>query len=139
MTKQNAEQFISEMEKDGELKSKYSKILIEYEGKNLSLKEWDRIILEKIIPLAKESGYEFSLENLNELYKPSLEELSDEELVQVSGGRGTYGSYYCDMVQDDQMFEIFYTYGSLAGCSKFQGHNSSDCRSCRFCVNLKRT
>jgi hypothetical protein len=71
------------------------------------------------------------------IHKTARGELSDDELEQIAGGKGTYGSYYCDVVSDDGMFEIYVTYGSLAGCSNWQGRNSSDTRSCRYCINYK--
>lgn len=136
MSKENAKQFMTALENDLDLKSRYDGITEQLKKEDQTIAAWKKAILEKVIPFAKENGYDFSLDDLKNLQNTARDELSDEDLEQISGGRGVYGSYYCDMVSDDRMFAIFVEYGSLAGCPDWQGANGYS-RSCRFCVNYK--
>ncbi len=75
---------------------------------------------EEIIPLAKENGFDFSLEDMKELGKSNANTLSDDELEQVAGGRGQFStsySYYeqtiistlfCELAPDDSTFITLY-------------------------------
>lgn len=87
MSKENAFRFMLIKSKDKKIKSAFDVVLSKYQGKNLSEDEWDSV-LEEISLLAKKYGFDFTPEDLKELQKNTEGKLSDEELSEVTGGRG---------------------------------------------------
>jgi hypothetical protein len=114
--------------------------------------EWDGDILDKIISLAGEYGFDISPEDFNGLRK-TAGEIPDEELDCVSGGSGQYSeditidgktftlTYSCELVPDDQTFQTrMNQYPN--DCPDYQNSDSQSLYStthgsCFRCVHLK--
>lgn len=149
MSKENATRFMMMKDKDETIKNAFDAIMGKYEGKILSKDEQDKALREEIIPLAKEYGYEFTLEDFAKLQADG--KLSDEELGQITGGRGEFSktytchfltgttilhnTYSCDYAPDDQTFETRY--------NQFQNNNCPDYKNPgigapqRICINCE--
>jgi hypothetical protein len=119
-----------------------------YERKKLSEDEWDYILKEEIMPLAKKNGFDFTQEDFEQLQNPIEGKLSEEELDKVTGGRGeitlsfrnkyhhniTYHAY-CDYVPDDQTFRMRYDQNPT-DCPNFVPYGNYD-RICMRCENCR--
>ena len=135
MSKENVIRFMSLKEKDEELRRGYIGILEKYTGEELSQDEWDRIMLEEIIPFAKENGYDFTPEDVNELQKPAREGLSDEDLGQVVGG--TRGFSIACAVENYQTFMFYFTGKQFNNCPSFTSQPGSPAiKLCVYCKNF---
>ncbi len=77
--------FYESISKDKNLYQKFIEICSEYEGQKLDTEEKEKIIQEKIIPLAKSNGYEFTFEEFKE-YEKELSTLNDSDLDNTAGG-----------------------------------------------------
>ncbi len=131
MSKDNAFRFMIIKNKDESIKSAYDAILSKYQGKNLSDNEWDDVLKEEIIPLAKEYGYDFTPEDLKELQKNAEGKLSDEELSEVTGGGRKYfwwesvDTCYCEYAgHDDPAFLKHYSQ-EYADCPSYEWEHFS--------------
>jgi hypothetical protein len=148
MSKENVLLFMMNKDKNENLKSAYDSVLSKHQGKNLSEDEWDGVLIEEIIPLAKKCGFDFTPEDLKELQKPAEGELSDKELDGVNGGRGeitltfrnryhhtmTYKAY-CDYAPDDQTFRMRYDQYPT-DCPNYVPYGNYD-RICMRCANCR--
>ncbi len=102
--------------KDEELKGKYTSIVNKCESEDLSDKEWDKVIQEELIPLAKATGFDISLEDFKSLQKLTAKNLADDELEQIVGGMGKFVKYVykipsylsCELAPNDQTFINYY-------------------------------
>jgi len=90
MSKENVKLFYEAMAKDKSLQEKAKTISKKYEGQKSDDMQTDEIYQRDLIPLAKEAGYEFTLDELKEYSmeanKPTMREVSEEELAGVAGG-----------------------------------------------------
>jgi predicted ribosomally synthesized peptide with nif11-like leader len=88
MAKENVAKFYEALSSDAELQAKVKLVNDRYAGKDLSAEEKSKAFEEFILPIAKEAGYEFSMDELRkaEQQPGAGEEFSDEELAAVSGG-----------------------------------------------------
>ena len=150
MSKENAMRFLMAKDKNENIKSALDTVLSKYEGINLSGDDWDKVLQEEVIPLAKTNGYDFSPKDLKEIQSDAGEKLSDEELDGISGGSGQFTiwhSFYskfviirniisCKYVPDDATFESRY-YATQTDCSYYQysgcGANIPSCVCCANC------
>ena len=94
MAKANVEKFYEKLAQDAALAEKLNALDKDFAEKNGASAD-DAAMREKaveavIIPLAKEAGLPFTLEELKEYEQEQLKEmnLSEDELDQVAGGRG---------------------------------------------------
>jgi len=90
MSKENAKLFYEELAKNEALQGKFEVIGKKYEGQKFDEVQMDLICQNEILPIAKESGFEFTLAELKEykqeVTQPQSGKLSDEELDAVAGG-----------------------------------------------------
>jgi len=90
MSKENAKLFYEELAKNEALQGKFEFIGKKYEGQKFDEVQMDLIYQNEILPIAKESGFEFTLAELKEykqdVTQPQSGKLSDEELDAVAGG-----------------------------------------------------
>ncbi len=111
MSKEDLNEFMMLTEADKSLKEKYNRIMYKLQGKNATDEDWNKVILEELIPLAKENGFELSLEEIKSLGEKTTSVLSDDELREVVGGsvRVVSRGYlvYCHMPSiDEETFRI---------------------------------
>ena len=92
MSKENAKLFYEELAKNEALHEKFEVIGKKYEGQTSDEVQMDLIYQNEILPIAKESGFEFTLaefkEYKQEVTQPQSGKLSDDELDNVAGGQG---------------------------------------------------
>ena len=92
MSKENAKLFYEELAKNEALQEKFKVIGKKYEGQTSDEVQMDLIYQNEILPIAKESGFEFTLaefkEYKQEVTQPQSGKLSDDELDNVAGGQG---------------------------------------------------
>jgi len=90
MSKENAKLFYEELAKNEALQEKSEVIGKKYEGQKFDEVQMDLIYQNEILPIAKESGFEFTLAELKEykqdVKQPQSGKLSDDELDAVAGG-----------------------------------------------------
>ena len=150
MSKENAIRFMMVKDKDEAIKNAFDAIMGKYQGKILSKNDQDKVLKEEIIPLAKQYGYEFTLEDFAELQTEG--KLSDEELGQITGGRGEYSDshtlnspfgpipvttvFSCDYASDNETFRTRCKYGDT-NCPDFEYNGNGDRRKiCYNCAHL---
>lgn len=91
MSKEIIADMFKKIEKDMELKKKYTEMFLTY------YKEMEKVMADKLVEFGKTSGYSFTNEDLkaftNEFLKKTglNKELSPEELDKVAGGVGEAG------------------------------------------------
>ncbi len=86
MSKENVKLFYTELAKNEALKTKFKVINGSFD-QNSTEEQLDGILDSKIIPIAKEAGYEFTLSELKEYAREiTSSPLSDDELEAVAGG-----------------------------------------------------
>lgn len=96
MSKENVRLFYSALAEDKVLQEKFkvinTRVAEKYKGKLLDKKLMDESFQRELLPVAKEAGFEFSLDELNAYATEAKEagELADSELAAVAGG-----AYYC--------------------------------------------
>lgn len=67
-----------------------------------------------------------------------FDDLSDEDLEQIAGGKGSFNSYYCDVAESDEIFANYLGSGSLNNCPDWLcSGNPTKPRRCTFCDNFK--
>ena len=96
MSKENVRQFYNHLASDIALQERFKEMnarLVEgFNGKRPDDKQMDELFRNELLPVAKEAGFEFSLEDLKEYAAEAKEtgELADLELAAVVGGtKGT--------------------------------------------------
>lgn len=84
MAQENVREFMEFLNRDEELQKKLKTATEAYTGDKTD----EKAVFEAVIvPIAKEAGYEFSFEDVEELAKASgVDELSEDELAAVAGG-----------------------------------------------------
>ena len=91
MSKENIKLFNEKLGSDATLQGKLKAINDKHGNKTLEGEEFDAIYENEIIPLAKESGFDFTLADVKEyievLGQSKTGQLSDDELNAVSGGQ----------------------------------------------------
>ena len=91
MSKENVKLFYEELAKNEALQEKFKVIGKKYEGQTTDEVQMDLIYQNEILPIAKESGFEFTLAELKEykqeVTQPQSGKVSDEELGAVAGGQ----------------------------------------------------
>ena len=95
MAKQDVLKFFEHVQKDVQLQDKISDLQKEANGKDSS--EVNKIVEDKLIPLAKQSGYNFTFEEYKEFIQEKTKEqpaplengaeLDLDDLENVSGGK----------------------------------------------------
>lgn len=94
MAKENVGKFFEAVMAEDEKKSKLQELGKGYEGKQPDDAERAKLTEEHILPMAKEMGFEFTLEELKAYETEQIEarkaeyELSDDELDKVAAGDG---------------------------------------------------
>jgi hypothetical protein len=90
MSKENVKLFYEALARDKALQEKSMAIARKYEGQKLDEIQTEVIYQKELIPLAKLAGFSFTLAELKayaaESGKSAMRELSEEELVNVTGG-----------------------------------------------------
>lgn len=82
MAKEDVQRFYEALTQDEELQKKFM-VLNEIPAEA----QKEDIIASRLIPLAKESGFDFTLEELKEYSQTQKKPLSNEELAAVTGGK----------------------------------------------------
>jgi hypothetical protein len=144
MSKENAVQFITLVEENDELKEKYFGLIIKYFGQKLSQHEQDKIFIDEILPMAKEAGFEFTLDEFKQTQTSSIgAQLSNEELEKVvAGADGAYSAdMWCDVADNSTMEKALLAgignYDGMYKCPKFEpDKNYRYSYSCRTCKNF---
>jgi len=77
MSREQVEAFYAKVMQDEELKQKV-----------MAIKGAPEAVGNAVVELAKEEGFDVTLDDYKALYYENNEEMSDEELAQVSGGGG---------------------------------------------------
>lgn len=85
MAKENVGRFYRELWKNESLQKKIIEAQEKYDG---DINDRNAIVNEVVIPVAKESGYDFTAEEVLEEERAKMEEhnISEDELENVSGG-----------------------------------------------------
>lgn len=95
MSQENVKGYFDALGKNKELLEKISALNKKYEGAELSPAQLDLALERELLPLAKEFGFEFTLEEYKayakEMNAPKTGKLEDDELDAVSGGTGGCG------------------------------------------------
>lgn len=86
MSIENVGKFYVSVSKDAKLTETLEKINEKMKQKNLAPEEFDNLVNSKIIPLAKERGFDFTADELVAYSKEMVKGLSEEDLASVSGG-----------------------------------------------------
>ena len=90
MSKENVRLFNEKVSADKALQGKLHALNERHEGEELSDEKMMRIYEEDVLPLARECGFDFSMEDLKEyarvLSQSSPGELTEDELDAVAGG-----------------------------------------------------
>jgi hypothetical protein len=91
MSSENVKLFYKALGKDKALQDKFKAINEKYKGQKPDEAQADLIYQKELVPLARESGFYFTLAELkdyaSEAKKPVMRELSEEELATVAGGK----------------------------------------------------
>ncbi len=95
MSQENVKGYFETLAKNKELQEKLTKLNKKYEGADLTQAQLDLACERELLPLAKEYGFEFTLEEYKayalEMSVPKTGKLDDDELEAVSGGTGGCG------------------------------------------------
>ncbi len=130
MSKDDLIRFIMQTEVDKSLKEKYNVIMDKLKG--------DKAITEELIPLAKENGFEFSLEDMKELWKDPKTELSDDELERVAGGEFRFRFVQICKANVDQATFKLYRAQDTNECPNYVIKFSPPTpRACLTCINYE--
>ena len=91
MSIENVKKFYEAVSKDETLKQKFVKLSQKHQDQPMDKAKMKSIIEEKVLPLAKQMGYSFTMDDLKnyemEMQTASMNcELSDSELEAVTGG-----------------------------------------------------
>jgi hypothetical protein len=140
MSKENAVRFMLIRNRNEKIKSEYDDILSKYQGKKLSEDEQENVMNE-ICQLGEKYGLAFTLEDLKKLEDKADQALSEDELDEVNGGRGSLYStpntcVTCNYVKDDSTFDYYFTLGNECPDFNDNGFGYSAC-DCWFCTHLK--
>jgi predicted ribosomally synthesized peptide with nif11-like leader len=91
MSVESVKKFYEAVARDEELKSKFAELTKKYQGQPMDAAKAMNVIEQEAMPIAKQMGYSFSIEDLKS-YGQAMQqakingELSDEELRVVAGG-----------------------------------------------------
>ena len=91
MSIENAKKFYEAISQDDSLKQKFVELSQKYQGQPMDEANMKLITEEKVLPMAKQMGYSFSMDDLKaygeEMKQADMNrELSDAELEAVTGG-----------------------------------------------------
>lgn len=139
MSQKNVKLFYEELSKNKELQEKITKANEKYTGQKIDEKSIDLILQNELLPIAKEAGFDFTLEELYEFAKKSNQSfggrLSDDELDAVVGGWGfcpgiglSDGGCFCFIAGAGQNPR---DKGGCAGVGVFT--NNENYMKCQFC------
>lgn len=97
MSIENVKKFHDSISQDEALKQKFAELSLAYQGQPLDEAKALELAEEKILPLAKQLGYAFTMDDVKmfgeEMKQAYLNgEMDDNELMAVTGGGG---SLYC--------------------------------------------
>ena len=88
MARENVKKFYEMMRTDEHLKEELAKLKEELEKSDKKFLDDEYVIEKKIIPLAKKYGLEFTASEFVSYTKEKMTELSEEDLLNISGGVG---------------------------------------------------
>ncbi len=95
MSQENVKNYFQELTKNKGLQEKLVALNKKYEGRELTKEQLNTACEQELIPLAKEYGFEFTLEEYNaytqEMERPKTGLIDDNELSAVAGGTGGCG------------------------------------------------
>jgi predicted ribosomally synthesized peptide with nif11-like leader len=90
MSTENIRLFYDALAKDEALQDKFKGLMKKYEGQKPDQQQGDAICEEECLPIAKEAGFDFTLEELAEYRhnaaSTTARQLSEDELAVVAGG-----------------------------------------------------
>lgn len=139
MSQESAMRFLMLLERDSDLKGKYLSAFTEME--KLDEAEKGKLLEREILPMAKEAGFEFSIDELKEFQGAAKTgELSDEDLDKVVGGEGQmryYGCVHCTKYEDPSYIKkSMDSNGFDYVCPSYQYHPhfgmTNRCDSCQW-------
>ncbi|MGI6358363.1 MAG: hypothetical protein ACOX2K_06705 [Bacillota bacterium] len=135
VAKQQALRFILLTEVDEELKQKYQDLTNQLERKQSTGEDWERIVLDQVIPLAKGVGFDFSVGDFREMLQLAHRQLTDEELNRAVGGAAQIGPLSCELVPDKATFRARLKRWYDSECPHFSrqwdGTVSTTCWDCK--------
>lgn len=86
MSVENVKKFLERVESNKNLSQKLEKAKNELNSIDTNLKNYENIINTKIIPIAKEAGFDFTAKDFLEYASEIFSELDEKDLLNVSGG-----------------------------------------------------
>lgn len=97
MSVENVKEFYEAVSKDEALKQKFVELSRKYQGQKMDEAKANAIMEQEMLPIAKQMGYTFSMDELQAYGEESEQknmnrELSDTELATVAGG-GDYTGF----------------------------------------------
>lgn len=92
MSKENVKLFYGALTENKNLQEKITKANEKYAGQKIDKETIELILQDELLPIAKEAGFEFTLDELKEYEwenkQSAAGRLSDDELTAVAGGTG---------------------------------------------------
>ena len=92
MSRENVKSFYEKLKTDSNLAQELMKLKEELEKGDKKFLNDEYVINEKIIPLAKKHGFNFTADEFIAYTNDQLKELSEEDLLNISGGVGFWGA-----------------------------------------------
>lgn len=86
MSVENVKKFLERVESNKNLSQKLEKAKNELQRIDTNLKNYENIINTKIIPIAKEAGFDFTTKDFLDYANEIFSELDEKDLLNVSGG-----------------------------------------------------
>jgi predicted ribosomally synthesized peptide with nif11-like leader len=92
MSTENVKKFYEAVSQDESLKQKFVELSQKYQGQQMDEAKMKSITEEEVLPMAKQIGYSFTMDDLKEFGEEMKRanmncELSEEEMEAVTGGR----------------------------------------------------
>ena len=86
MSVENVRRFYETIAADGDLRNRISEASREYSLTSVKSEELERIMAEEFLPLLKEEGFDFSIDELSEYQRQLNIKLDKNNYIYVSGG-----------------------------------------------------
>ncbi len=101
MSTENVKKFYEAVSQDEALKQKFVELSQKYQGQQMDKEKMKLITEEEVLPIAKEMGYSFTMDDFNSYGKEIQQmnmncELSDTEMQAVAGGSSRSG--FCILI-----------------------------------------
>ena len=94
---EKVQEFYNALQTDIQLKSKFEILGKTVSKRQMNADDAEAFIVKKVLPVAKEFGFDITFADLL-AYENSVSELSENQLMQVSGGRSLENMEVTDMI-----------------------------------------